>query len=85
MNSLPTGINGDSEGFGITFLEANACAKPVVGTNVGGISDAIDNGLNGLLVEPNNAKATFSAQKSPNCQNDTTKSDFFTPSTPHRF
>jgi phosphatidylinositol alpha-1,6-mannosyltransferase len=41
---------GDSEGFGITFLEANACEKPVIGTRSGGIVDAIEDGFNGLLV-----------------------------------
>ena len=56
MPSLPSGPKGNSEGFGMTFLEANACAKPVIGTNVGGISDAIDNGNNGFLIKPNRPK-----------------------------
>ena len=53
MTSLPTDKEGNSEGFGITFLEANACGKPVIGTRVGGIPDAIENGKNGYIIKPN--------------------------------
>jgi phosphatidylinositol alpha-1,6-mannosyltransferase len=42
------------EGFGIVFLEANACAKPVIGTYSGGIPSAVIDGETGLLVEENN-------------------------------
>ena len=42
----------DVEGFGIVFLEANACGKPVVGGRSGGIPDAIIDGVTGLLVNP---------------------------------
>jgi len=44
----------DVEGFGIVFLEANACGKPVIGSRTGGIPDAIDEGETGLLVEQSN-------------------------------
>ncbi|MEM7154743.1 MAG: glycosyltransferase family 4 protein [Myxococcota bacterium] len=40
------------EGFGIVFLEANACGKPVIGARSGGIPDAVVEGETGLLVEP---------------------------------
>ncbi len=42
----------DVEGFGMVFLEANACGKPVVGGRSGGIDDAIVDGETGFLVEP---------------------------------
>jgi len=45
-------VEPDVEGFGIVFLEANACAKPVIGANTGGIPDAIIDGETGLLVNP---------------------------------
>ena len=41
------------EGFGIVFLEANACAKAVIGSRSGGIPDAVEDGQTGFLVEPN--------------------------------
>ncbi|MEM0313489.1 MAG: glycosyltransferase family 4 protein [Candidatus Bathyarchaeia archaeon] len=40
------------EGLGITLLEAQATAKPVVASNVGGTSDIVLNGETGLLVYP---------------------------------
>ncbi|NNG17742.1 MAG: glycosyltransferase family 4 protein [Gemmatimonadales bacterium] len=43
---------GDVEGFGITFLEANACQKPVVGGDSGGIPDAVVDGETGYVVDP---------------------------------
>jgi glycosyltransferase involved in cell wall biosynthesis len=45
-----------AEGFGIAFIEATACGTPVIGTNVGGIPDIIDNEINGLLVAPANVE-----------------------------
>jgi phosphatidylinositol alpha-1,6-mannosyltransferase len=40
------------EGFGIVFLEAAAMNKPVVGGRSGGIPDAVEDGVTGLLVDP---------------------------------
>lgn len=42
----------DVEGFGLVFLEANACGTPVVGARTGGIPDAIVEGETGLLIPP---------------------------------
>jgi phosphatidylinositol alpha-1,6-mannosyltransferase len=42
---------GDTEGFGLVFLEANACGKPVVGGRAGGAVEAVIDGENGLLVD----------------------------------
>jgi phosphatidylinositol alpha-1,6-mannosyltransferase len=46
--------NGDVEGFGITFLEANLHGCPVIGGRSGGVIDAVAHKESGLLVEPGN-------------------------------
>lgn len=43
--------DGDTEGFGLVFLEANACGKPVIGGSAGGAVEAVQDGENGLLVD----------------------------------
>jgi len=45
--------NGDIEGFGIVFLEAGMYDKPVIGGRSGGAVEAVEQGVNGLLVDPN--------------------------------
>jgi glycosyltransferase involved in cell wall biosynthesis/GT2 family glycosyltransferase len=41
-----------SEAFGRVIIEAMACGKPVVATNVGGIPEIVDDGKTGFLVPP---------------------------------
>lgn len=43
--------DGEDEGFGLVFLEANACGKPVIAGNAGGAPEVIRDGVNGLLVD----------------------------------
>ncbi len=51
----------DVEGFGIVFLEANACGKPVVAARSGGMADAVIDGETGVLVASNDEMALADA------------------------
>lgn len=42
----------DTEGFGLVFLEAASCGKPVVGGRAGGVPEAVVDGETGILVQP---------------------------------
>ena len=53
--------NGDTEGFGLVFLEANAFGKPVIGGRYGGAVDAIIDEKTGLLVESNSPECIANA------------------------
>jgi len=48
--------SGDFEGFGIAILEANILGTPAIGSLNSGIEDAIENGVNGYLVDPTNTR-----------------------------
>jgi glycosyltransferase involved in cell wall biosynthesis len=50
-----------SEGLGRVVIEALCRARPVVGSRVGGIPDLIEDGRNGLLVEPGDTAALADA------------------------
>ena len=44
-------INGDTEGFGMVFIEAAACGKPVLAGKAGGTGAAVEHGVTGLRVD----------------------------------
>ncbi|MEK9151102.1 MAG: glycosyltransferase family 4 protein [Patescibacteria group bacterium] len=50
-------VPGDMEGFGIAVIEAAACKRPVVASNLEGLKEAICHDENGVLVEPENPEA----------------------------
>lgn len=50
-----------SESFGMVLIEAMACAKPVIGSDVGGIPFVIDQGRDGCLVPPADSCALAAA------------------------
>lgn len=51
----------ESESFGVAVLEAAACGRPTIASNVGGVPEVIIHGETGLLVKPNDVEALSDA------------------------
>ncbi|MFC1608195.1 glycosyltransferase family 4 protein [Candidatus Latescibacterota bacterium] len=51
-NRMIAGRPDSIEGFGMTFIEANACGRPVIGGRSGGALDAVEDGVTGYLIDP---------------------------------
>lgn len=45
-----------NEAFGIVLIEALACGKPLIASNLKGVRAVVDSGRNGLLTEPKNSR-----------------------------
>lgn len=51
------------EGLGLALMEAMASGLAVIGSNVGGIRNLINNGVNGILVEPRDSAGLADAMR----------------------
>ncbi|MBI3331440.1 glycosyltransferase family 4 protein [Candidatus Peregrinibacteria bacterium] len=61
MLSKPAGIH--FEGFGMVFLEAGIRGVPVIGPNGSGCKEAIDDGVSGYAVDPDDPEAVAQRMK----------------------
>lgn len=59
----PRKTNSHFEGFGIVYLEASSCGKPIVATRSGGVADAVLDGQTGILVDEDDVNGVAKAIK----------------------
>lgn len=60
----------DAEGFGLVLLEAALCGRCVIASHIDGISDAIHDGKNGVLLPSQIGDAWVKTIMNPQCPND---------------
>jgi len=59
---MPSRRDGQTvEGFGLSFLEAWHASKPVLGGRHGGVLELVEDGVDGVLVEPEEVSTVASA------------------------
>lgn len=61
ISSIVLHASTKPEPFGRTFLEGMALGRPVIASNEGGPLDVIDDGVDGLLIEPRNPRVLAEA------------------------
>jgi glycosyltransferase involved in cell wall biosynthesis len=49
------------EAFGVAAAEAGACSRPIIATDVGGVSEVVADGVTGVLVPPDDSDALAAA------------------------
>lgn len=61
--ALPSRVlaDGRHEGLPVALLEAMAAGSPVVATRTGGVPEVVEDGVSGLLVQPDDARALRAA------------------------
>jgi len=61
-NMLTVSVSvSNSESFGVAIIEASACAKPVIVSNVGGLPEVVKDGVTGIVVPPKDPDETANA------------------------
>lgn len=61
-NMLSVSVSvSNSESFGVAVIEASACGKPVVVSDVGGLPEVVKDGITGIVVPPRNPEKTAEA------------------------
>lgn len=52
-----------NEGFGMAYIEAMSCGKPIIACEGQGIQDVVTNGINGMLVKPKDVDSLVKAME----------------------
>ncbi|MDP2629538.1 MAG: glycosyltransferase family 4 protein [Candidatus Harrisonbacteria bacterium] len=56
-------LNTSFESFSFQIVEAMHLGRPLIATNIGNLSEIVEDGKDGILVEPNNKEAFLAAMK----------------------